>query len=202
LPLVVKNAVAPPLSAKDRIVALMDRCFTHYGDAAAGPQSWSGVAANGVSVNPAERPCTSYINNGNGTFSPCAVAATSFTDPVFSRNTAVEAPLDLYDIQYTPRFAFVPKTTEPNGNQPRDFTSFFTVYIQRVLAGCNAGQGCNLDFDPGVGYSAPTLPNNVSGGLDALAVLVFPHSNILPNNLAYEDAAFRDNANRTRSLVR
>ena len=198
----VKSAVAP-LSLKDRVVVLMDRCFTHYGDIATGPRSWSGVPANGVVVNPAERPCTAYINNGDGTFSPCGTAATSFTDPVFSRNTAVEAPLDLYDIQYTPRFAFVPKTTEPNGNQPRDFITFYTIYIQRVLAGCNAGQGCKLDFDPGVpGYSAPSLPNNVNGGLDAMAVLVFPHSNILPNGLALEDAAFRDNANRTRSLVR
>jgi hypothetical protein len=202
LTVAVKTAVEP-LSLADRVVVLMDRCFTHYGDMTAGPQPWSGVPANGVAVDPPEPPCSSYLSNGDGTWSPCTAPATSFTDPVFSRNTAIEAPLDLYDIQYTPRFAFVPKTTEPSGvSAPRDFVTFFTIYIQRLLGGCNAGTGCGLDFDPGVGYSASTLPSNIDGGLDAMAVFVFPHGSILPNGLALEDAAFRDNANRTRSLVR
>lgn len=201
LPTAVKSAVAP-LSAADRVVVLMDRCFTHYGDMATGPQNWSGVSANGVNVTPPERPCLDYVLTASNTLAPCNVAATSFTAPVFSRNTAVEAPLDLHDIQYTPRFAFVPRTTEPNGNQPRDFITFYSIYIQRILAGCSAGSGCGLDFDPGVAYSKPVLPNNINGGLDALAVFVFPHGNILPNQLAYEDAAFRNNANRTKALVR
>lgn len=198
LPDAIADAV-DPLSDADRVVVLMDRCFTHYGTNGAG-QSWTGVPANGVVVS-AEPPCSIYTTSG-GTTSSCTTAVTGFTDAVFSRNTGVEAPLDLYDIQYTPRFAFVPKTSEPNGNQPRDFVTFFTIYIQRILGGCNAGQGCGLDFDPGVGTSPMSLPSNVAGGLDAMAVFVFPPSNILPNDLAYEDAAFRDNANRIRSLVR
>lgn len=199
LPDAIAGAVAP-LSHADRVVVLMDRCFTHYGEFGAG-QYWAGVPANGVVVSP-EPPCASYSSSG-GAIESCTTPVTGFNDPVFSRNTAMESPLDLFDIQYTPRFAFVPKTSEPNGNSPRDFVTFFTIYIQRLLAGCNAGTGCSLDFDPGIATSPITTSSPaVNGGLDAMAVFVFPHSNILPNGLALEDAAFRDDANRTRSLVR
>jgi len=72
---------------------------------------------------------------------------------LFGANTSTEKPLDLYDIQLSPRFAYVPTfagSQPPNGNSSAlAVTGFQAVYVQTLYGGCNGSGTCSIDFDPG-----------------------------------------------------
>jgi hypothetical protein len=78
-----------------------------------------------------------------------------YTGVVFDGNTdptgTTEVPVDQYDIQLSPRFAYVPQfvqATPPSGSSSNlNIASFRSIYIEDVYANCN--NGCAVDFAPG-----------------------------------------------------
>lgn len=88
--------------------------------------------------------CITDYNAGTGCGGACTAA-------VFTANTTGEQPLDLFDIQLSPRFVYVPKfaqTTPPNGASYLHVTGFQPVFLQRLYASCTANR-CSTDFEPG-----------------------------------------------------
>lgn len=126
---------------------------------------------------------TTFVSGCTG---PC-------TGDLFTRNTLVESPIDLYDIQTSPRFAYVPRFLEsgpPSGNSARRHVgSFAAVFLQRLFGGCNS-TSCDVDFEPGVG----TTPINDPGGTNYTAVtgFVFPPA-MLPGTLGTDPFSIGEN---------
>jgi Flp pilus assembly protein TadG len=115
------------------------------------------------------------------------------TGDLFTRNTIWESPIDLYDIQTTPRFAYVPRFIEsspPSGNSGmRHVGSFAAVFLQRLFGGCNSNS-CNIDFEPGVG----TTPLNDAGGTNYVAITAFIlPADMLPGTLGTDPFAVGEN---------
>lgn len=191
LPSGVAEVLAPE-TYENRILYLTTRCLMHYEG-----QVWD---ANGA-LTTDDPPCTAVANpTGTGDCSASPAAPGDFTAAIFTRDTD---PNDLlFDIQYTPRFAYVPETTDPQGNAiPADILTFKAVYIQRLYSGCSGGGNCRLLFDPGVGYSLPSPHPSVGDKIQAVGVFQFPRGS-LPGGLAEETAPFALNANRFVELVR
>ena len=159
---------------RNQMVKLLERCFEHYQG-----NDWNDFGAL-VPAEPPVDPCTG----------PC-------DDAVFSRNSSAGDSPDLYDIQYSPRMAYVPElesTSFCNGsNCANPWIDFRAVYIQRMCVGNN---NCDLEFDPGFG---------ITGGSDSransLTAFLFPKK-MLPNGLAESDAPFAIGKNRFVSLLR
>jgi hypothetical protein len=166
---------------------LLDRCFTHYrGLAWDGDGPDDGVGPIGGDADPTTCP-------GSG----CG-------DPVFAANSSVSDSPELYDIQYTPRFGYVPELSSSWGTpivNPKtyDFVRFRAVFLQRLMGGCNAST-CDLDFEPGDDPAQEDdAPNN--GAAEVVTAWVFP-STMLPNGLAGESAPFELGVNRFVQLIR
>jgi hypothetical protein len=90
----------------------------------------------------------------------------NYSGPVFSANTnpfGKEVPVDLYDIQLSGRFAYVPQFSEsgpPNGNSgDLNIASFRPIFIQELYAGCN-GNSCTVQFEPGPWNTSSMGHNN------------------------------------------
>lgn len=172
------------MSLQDRMLSLLRRCFAHYGGS-----SWTG---NGVAGAPAISPPESRTGCTEPAGSPC-------TGPVFSMDSTPAENPNLYDIQYTPRFAYVPEMAEakfPNGSsQPVHFKRFRAVFIQRLVLG--TGNNATA-FDPGISNA----PLSVSGnGIREVTLFVFP-SSMLPNGLGTSNAPNEFGKNRFGGLVR
>lgn len=171
------------LAEADRMLLLMQRCMTHYRG-----QAWGGGAVPGKpALDPAEprQGCAGAIATA-----PC-------TAPVFSLDSSSGDAPDLYDIQYTPRFAYVPELagTFPSGSsEPVDFAGFRPVFIQRLTIG--NGNGATR-FDPGVG-SPPASP--VETAVREITLWVFPDG-MLPGRLGDDDAPYAVGVNRFVQLV-
>jgi hypothetical protein len=162
---------------RDVILGLLSRCFVHYMG-----QSWNGFPVGSLSP---EAP--------TGCSGPCG-------DPVFAVNSSSSDQPDLYDIQYTPRFAYVPQISGfPSGqSQSRAFIRFRPIFIQRVLIE-TSGPGSGTIFDPGV---TPAPPQNGSyQRVGETSVFVFPET-MLPGGLGGEDAPFEIGVNRFVRLIR
>ena len=182
---------------RDRLLRLTERCLVQYEG-----RSWDD---NGQLLPaPGDPPCSHATNGlGTGDCSSNPSGPGDFTDPVFSRDSDPTDELALHDIQFSPRYGYVPETTDPVGNAtPADLVTFRAVYIQRLYGACNSqGSNCGLLFDPGVGYSLTSPPANLQGATDAVGVFIFPQG-ILPGGLADEGAAVDLNVNRFVELVR
>ncbi|MDX6234047.1 MAG: hypothetical protein QOH68_3129, partial [Nocardioidaceae bacterium] len=140
--------------------------------------------------------------NDDGALSPADPASGCFgacDDPVFAKNSSSDDSPDLYDIQYTSRFAYVPELTEafPSGSKTVKIGHFRAVFLQRLLIDCNSNS-CGYDFEPGIGY---TNPGGSSTKADSITSFVFP-ANSLPNNLGRDDAPFAVGRNRAIKLLR
>lgn len=162
---------------RERVVALLTRCITHYKG-----ESWNGFPSSGT-LNPAEPP--------SGCTGPC-------NDPVFALNSSKDDSPDLWDIQYTPRFGYVPEIPDfgaPN-NQKRAFVRFRPIFIQRLVISTS---GDDTVWDPGV---AP-VPSSTSNyqTVREVSVFTFP-TGILPGGLDSDDAPFEIDKNRFVSLIR
>jgi len=99
---------------------------------------------------------------------------------LFTMNSRIETPIDLYDIQLSPRFGYVPRLTGPfpSGTSGTvQVAEFKPVYIQRLFAKCNASS-CATDFDPGSGDG----PQNQPGKAEAITAFVIPAA-MLPGSL-------------------
>lgn len=163
---------------------LLDRCFTHY---------------RGLAWNPAPAP-----GPFAGSPDPTTCPGSGCVDPVFARNSSTTDSGDLYDIQYSPRFGYVPKMTTEFGDPASNpsvyrIASFRAIFIQRLLGGCNGSGLCGLDFEPGVPVGGSAVPGG--GAAEALTSWVFPPT-MLPNGLAGEGAPFDIGKNRFVRLVR
>ena len=154
---------------------LLQRCFTHYSGSA-----WN---ANGAIAGPGDP--TSCPNSG------CTAA-------VFSRNSSSADQPDLFDIQYTSRFGYVPQMDEdfPNGDKTVHILRFRAVFLQRLLGSCS-GNTCGLDFEPGLQINKSSSPQDA----EAITAFVFS-ANMLPNGLAQTDAPFAVGKNRFVRLIR
>ena len=152
----------------------MQRCFAHY--------SGSTWTDNGA-FTPGE------ARVGCAPTGPC-------TDAVFALNSSTTETPDLYDIQYTPRFGYVPELTGsfPSGSsQAVSIARFRATFFQRLTLQNLGSPGY---YDPG--FDAP------SGGQKSvreLTAFMFP-SDMLPNGLADEDAVYAIGRNRFVHLVR
>lgn len=86
-----------------------------------------------------------YDSGSNCSAAPCT--GTLFT--VDSIGT--ETPINVYDIQQSPRFVFAPEFAEaspPNGNGSFRIVGFAPVFLQRLLVKCTSSS-CRADFEPG-----------------------------------------------------
>jgi Tfp pilus assembly protein PilX len=171
-----KSLIEAIPSQRDRVLALLTRCIRHYRG-----QTWNGQPINAnLSTPEATTGCSG----------PCS-------DPVFALNSDDEDP-DLFDIQYTPRFGYVPQIPnfDPPNNTKRAFVAFRPIFIQRVTLNAPTA---NVIWDPGF---APT-PNNAGGyqSVRETAAFVFPPG-MLPGDLSSPDAPNQVGANRFVSLIR
>ena len=126
-----------------------------------------------------------------------------YTAPVFTANTdpyGAESPIDVYDLQLTPRFAYVPQFREvnppPGSSELVHIEGFRAVYLQQLQSGCNANS-CNVDFEPGSWNTTPQGGTNHQA--DSISAFVFPDS-MLPGGLATNPNAV--GKNRYVQLVR
>lgn len=177
----------------DRQLRLLERCLMHYQD-----MDWD----DGGQYTPVDPPCV-RLDNSDGTQDCSTSPGSGFSDPLFTRDTDPDEVPNLYDIQYTPRFGYVPQTSAAQGKAvPAEIERFRAVFIQRISAGCSQQGNCHLKFDPGVDFLGDPSPHSsIGGAADTLGVFVLP-LNSLPNQLADENAPFKLNVNRFVELVR
>ncbi len=123
--------------------------------------------------------------------------AGGYTGVVFAAKTdpfGKAVPIDLYDIQLSPRFAYVPQflqSTLPNGSSGNlNISSFRAVFMEDVYAGCDA-TGCAVDFAPGPWNTGSLGSSNQTAG--AMTAWVFP-SSMLPPGLSGNPAAIGQNS--------
>lgn len=183
---------------------LLERCFAHYrgqdwrGNGQRVDGSLDGYSANQIDdtvkpMDPSYNPA--YASEPTDCPGGC-------TDPVFAANSSTGDRPDFYDIQYTPRFGYVPDITAeslPNGNSGSvSFERFRPMFIQRV---CLGGNDCGFEFDPGI----PGLGDgdDVGNGTStsSFTAFLFPPG-MLPGQLDSDDAPFLIGVNRAVSLLR
>src|SRR5262249_49787422 len=80
--------------------------------------------------------------------------AGNWTGIVFGKDSdpfGPEVPVNLFDVQLSPRFAYVPQfwqATPPNGSSTDlNIQAFRAIYLEDIYADCNTG--CGVDFAPG-----------------------------------------------------
>lgn len=172
----VRGYVSSRPTVAERMRLLIQRCLSHYNGV-----TWDA----GGSITPVGDPPAG-----------CSGAC---DDPIFTRNSTTSDSPDLYDIQYTARFGYVPELTAafPDGTAVVRLSTFRPIFFQRLLGGsCNAS-GCSHDFEPGIGYSNATA----EGKADGITAFVLPR-NSLPNGLGSSSAPFDVGVNRFVSLIR
>jgi len=164
-----------------RMEKLIERCFAHY--EAGG--TWSdGDLGNGA--YPAE--------DRTGCSEPLAQACTGV---LFTRNSVDQDP-EIYDIQLTPRFGYVPEVWEELGSNTVSYKLFRPIFIQRL---CIGNQQCNQGtFSPGTPW-IDGQESTESDNVHAISAFAF-HPNMLPGGLGGEDAPFDTNVNLFLRLVR
>jgi Flp pilus assembly protein TadG len=121
--------------------------------------------------------------------------AGNYTGVVFGANTnpfGAESPVDLYDIQLSPRFAYVPEFVQsvpPNGSSSNlNIAEFRAIYMEDTYAGCSSG--CSVDFAPGPWNTTPLGAGNQNA--EAMTAWVFPPT-MLPIGLRGNPAAVGQN---------
>lgn len=119
-----------------------------------------------------------------------------YTGVVFGADTdpfGEEVPTDLFDIQLTPRFAYVPQFVQvvpPTGSSSNlNIAAFRAIFMEDVYAGCSGG-GCNVSFSPGPWNTSSLGASNLKAA--AMTAWVFPPS-MLPTGLRGNPAAVGQN---------
>lgn len=162
-------------SEGDQSIALLQRCIDHYRGL-----DWSGSPVGVLSTPEVPFGCTGTCD-----------------DPVFGRNSTNDDP-EIYDIQLTSRFGYVPELNSfGNGNSTSRMINFRAVYIQRLLIERSGNN--SLNWDPGVSPAPPTTGSFQRVG--ETTIFVLPNG-ILPNGLADDNAPFDPGANRFVRLLR
>ena len=121
--------------------------------------------------------------------------AGGYTGVVFGADTnpfGDESPVNLYDIQLSPRFAYVPQfaqSTPPNGSSSDlNIAEFRAIFMENVYGQCSSG--CGVDFAPGPWNTSALGAGNVNA--EAMTAWVFPPS-MLPIGLRGNPAAVGQN---------
>ncbi len=90
--------------------------------------------------------------------------------PLFVQDVDGDPTNEIWDIQYSPRWAFVPRIHVnfgvPMGTGPYEFIEFVPVFLQTVYGDCNAGS-CQ-EFNPAEGNTIPA--NKKATGVTAFAL--------------------------------
>ncbi len=182
------NSIQPPALATHlqgatvevRMEKLLERCFSHY---------TFGVWADGDPVLGAYPPETR-----TGCTEPPALPCGGI---LFTRDSVDQQP-QVYDIQLTPRFGYVPLVWETDLGSPSvTYKVFRPVFIQRL---CIGNQLCNQGtFSPGVGWD--DQHGSTSTNVHAVSAFAF-HPNMLPGGLGGDDAPYDINVNLFLRLVR
>src|SRR5690606_18414194 len=106
-------------STRDQVLALLNRCFQHYKG-----QPWDGTPVGSLAgaSGQVELPQGCDLDGTPG----CSA-------PVFAIDSDPTEDPNIYDIQYTSRFGYVPEIIDfPSGSsQPRGFIRFRAVFIYR-----------------------------------------------------------------------
>jgi hypothetical protein len=141
------------------------------------------LAEQQVTMTNAMEACfTAYEAGGHG-----GVVFAENTDP-FGK----EVPVDLYDVQLTPRFAYVPQFTQevpPNGSSTDlNIAMFRAIFMENVYAGCSTG--CEVDFSPGPWNTSSLGAEDQKA--QAMTAWIFP-STMLPVGLRGNPAAVGQN---------
>jgi len=171
-------------SEGDRYAALWDRCFTH----------WAGDPWPGYLGQP--------ITTATGLYSePVTCSSSPCSGVIFGRNSEVTEP-DLFDIQYEPRFAYVPELweVETTGTTDVTFKAFRPIYIQRLYSGCSP-TGCDVEFDPGITFAGTNPTNTSLSDADGVTAFLVPGGS-LPGHLGDPGAPFDLNVTRFITLLR
>lgn len=175
-------------TVQDRVVKLVERCMLHFQG-----QDWTDKGSFlDTSVDPptGEQPTGCEIKSNPNV---CE-------DPVFTANSAIDAESDLWDIQYSPRFGYVPEldltSSELGGTTAVKFVSIKPVFLQRVYGGNCSGKGCDFVFDPGVGVTYSGSTEKAS----AMKAFVIP-GEMLPGTLGSDSAPYDIGVNRFIHLV-
>ncbi len=159
------------MARPQRMIKLLERCLAHWEG-----QPWT----DGGALVPGDPPA--------GCTGPC-------DDPVFARDDADDREADLWDIQYSPRFGYVPRLVEDSddldGSTNVRFASYEPVFIQRLYGGNCDASGCDVEFDPGIGYSATGSHTKAY----AMTAFVIPNG-MLPGDLGDADAPYEIGTNR------
>jgi len=169
------------VTAVDRLRILLQRCISHYNAASGGVFTVPGIVgyAEAGACGPAKnQQCTGVVFGRD-------------SDPT-------EAG---FDIQFTPRFAYVPElhSTTPLTEKIFRFASFRPVYLQRLFGGqCTAN--CSWTFEPDP-MSSPTPTYFAEDKAAGMTVFVLPGTS-LPGELGKEDAPFDVGVNLTPRLLR
>ncbi len=168
----------------------LSQCFFEY--ACGKVDNWAGNIVGQPAAN--WNSCTGTRAGAN--LAPCN--GSPCTTALFTANTATESPIDLYDIQLSPRFVYVPQVwatdvTCPGGSGSYCYyvKQFRAVFLQR-LVGNNVNQ---LDFEPSGGAWTGTY----SGQAKAITAFVFTPS-MMPGDLGSNPASL--GSNRYISLVK
>jgi hypothetical protein len=124
--------------------------------------------------------------------------AGNYNGVVFGANTnpftsgQAEVPIDLFDVQLSPRFAYVPQFVQsvpPGGSSSNlNIASFRAVYIEDIYADCNSG--CNVDFAPGP-WNTGSLGNS-NKNAEAMTAWVFDNK-MLPSSLRGDPSSVGQN---------
>ena len=119
----------------------------------------------------------------------------NYTGVVFGANTdpfGKEVPLDLYDIQLSARFGYVPQFVQsipPTGASGNlNIAAFRAIFMEDVYAGCS--NSCSVDFSPGPWNSGALGSSNQNAA--AMTAWVFP-AGMLPSSLRGNPAAIGQN---------
>ncbi len=161
----------------------LSQCFFEY--ACGRVDAWAG--------NIVGQPAAAWNNcagaRAGAILAPCNGSAC--TAALFTANSATEAPLDLYDIQLSPRFVYVPQVWASNVSCPGGSGSycyyikqFRAVFLQR-LVGNNVNQ---LDFEPSGGAWTGTY----SGQAKAITAFVMTGS-MMPGNIGTQPGSLGEN---------
>ncbi|MGQ0434881.1 MAG: pilus assembly protein TadG-related protein [Microthrixaceae bacterium] len=176
LPVAIQAFVALA-NERDRVLGLLARCFAHYQG-----QAWNGFPLG--SLTPSE--------------SATGCSPPTCDDPVFARDDTPSEQPNLFDIQYTPRFAYVPVIASfpPGSSNPVNFLRFRPTFIQRLVI---TKSGADTIWDPGVSPAAPTSGSYQT--VTEVSVFTFPDG-MLPNDLTDPEAPYQVNKNKFISLIR
>lgn len=157
----------------DRMIKLFQRCFEHYEN-----REWDDFGRF----------------SGNDTHWP-TICTGVCTDALFTRNTDRTESPDIYDIQASPRFAYVPMLYDWSSMSDKiiAFQRFKAVYLHRYYTD-------SMVVDAGVGTSADYTAKNQKK-VEALTAFVIPDS-ALPDGLGDPDAAVGSGKNAYAELTR